>query len=201
MRGLKEEDTRLLEQTKEVAKRNTIRQIARKTPRKAASEQGALKDGRRNEEQSNVVLDSDSENGKRMSEDDGETHERIFGKTGKVITGGGSTKMEKLRTDTGKLPPSKTSDKNSRHASPNGHNPVSTSDAAMPRTETPVQHDPGAWSKPSFMKNSDEGRTPGELPGMKLGGYGVRLIGLRKRKREDMAWLSWKELERILVET
>ena len=56
-----------------------------------------------------------------------------------------------------------------------------------------VQHDPVTWSKPSFMEEFSA-KT-------KLGGFKAELTGLRRSEDQQVGWLTWRELGRILSES
>lgn len=198
MRGPAEEDMRLLVQVKETVKRDVPLQVARKSSLQSPSKQDIMiNDQQQHKEQSHGKLNPEAKNIDRMSDDDRETNQQFFGDSRKVEERESSAKMEKLRSDNWELPPSKMGDNNSTRAKPNGLQPVSTSNTALSKMATPVQHDPGTWSKPSFMKP----QKTAVRQGPKLGGFAAQLTGMKKSEAGTLAWLSWKELGRILEES
>jgi hypothetical protein len=131
-----------------------------------------------------------------LSEDDSVINQQLFGEAKDAGVTRSEASMEKLRSETWELPPSKMGDNNNLRASPNGQQFVSNSIAVLSQVGTLVRYDPGRWSKPSFMeKKPTMGRSGG-----KLGGYAAELSGMRKGEVEPLAWLSWKELAKILEE-
>ena len=170
-------DTSLVEETTKTTKRSANRPVARKS----SSSQSLSKplnliiDQRRDKEQSRVNPNSDT---KGVSD---HNPKQVFG---------GRQEDERFRSDMElEFLPSKKSSATKSHAKFQ----LASTDITSAEKETTVQYDPVTWSRPSFMEESS--------PKIKLGNFEAELTALRRSGEQQVGWLTWRELGRILSES
>lgn len=169
-------NTSFVEEMTKAARRSANRPVARKSSssQSLSKPHNLFKDQMRGKEQSPANPNSDT---KGVGND---SLKQVFG---------GRQEDERFRSDMEFLP-SKKSSATKSHAK---FQLASNLDITSAEKDTTVQHDPVTWSKPSFME---------ELSAKtKLGGFKTDLSGLRRSENQQVGWLTWRELGRILSES